>query len=135
MHTPTHDPSTKVYCEDCGKGFATHTSMTRHAQVHLGLTFSCDQCPKQFNMKEKLTQHFRGSHVAGYWSLYGDFHFQWPGRRTHHQEKCDGCKEIKKKETGPCFSRTKMFCLSSKFVYVTAKLLIFQRYHVYCFLS
>ena len=26
-----------------------------------------------------------------------------------------------KKETGPCFSRTKMFCLTSKFVYVTAK--------------
>ena len=35
-------------------------------------------------------------------------------------------KKSKKKETGPCFSRTKMFCLSSKFVYVTAKLLIFR---------
>ena len=58
MHTSTHDPSAKVYCENCGKGFATQHSMARHAQVHLGLTFSCDQCPKQFNMKEKLKRHF-----------------------------------------------------------------------------
>ena len=121
MHTPTHDPSAKVYCENCGKGFATCHSITRHAQVHLGLTFSCDQCPKQFNMKEKLTRYFRGSHGAGYWSLCGDFHFQWPGKCTHHQEICDDCKELKKKETGPCFSRTKTFCLTTKFVYVTAK--------------
>ena len=30
-------------------------------------------------------------------------------------------KNSKKKETGPCFSRTKTFCLTTKFVYVTAK--------------
>ena len=49
--------------------------MTRHAQVHLGLTFSCDQCPKQFNMKEKLIRHFRGSHggVTGHFVVISIF--------------------------------------------------------------
>ena len=56
----------KFTVKTAAKGFATWHSMTRHAQVHLGLTFSCDQCPKQFNMKEKLTRHFRGSHGVGY---------------------------------------------------------------------
>ena len=107
MHTPTHDPSAKVYCENCGKGFATCALMTRHAQLHLGLTFSCDQCPKQFNMKEKLTRHFRGSHGVGYWSLCGDFHFQWPGKCTCYQEKCDDCKEIKKKKLAHAFLEQK----------------------------
>ena len=103
MHTPTHDPNAKVYCETCGKGFATQHSMARYAQVHLGLTFSCEQCPKQFNMKEKLSRHFPGSHGAGYWSLCGDFHFQWPGKRTCHQEKCDDCKEVKKQKLAHAF--------------------------------
>ena len=102
MHTLTRDPNAKVYCENCGKGFATQHSLARHAQVHPGLTFSCDQCPKQFNMKEKLSRHFRGSHGAGYW-LCCDFHFQWPGKCTRHHKKCDDCTVDKKQKLAHAF--------------------------------
>ena len=98
LHTPVHNPASKVYCETCGKGFASDQSLKRHAIIHLDLRFDCSDCEKWYNTKEKLTRHWKGNHGGGYVSLCGTFTFKWPGRHHIHQVDCDDCKEEKKKK-------------------------------------
>ena len=94
-HMPNHDPSLKVPCEECGKGFGTTRSLTRHKKLHLGLEFTCKDCGKVFNAKEKLTRHHRGAHGVGYTSACSAYHYKWPGALKKHETECDDCDYAK----------------------------------------
>ena len=94
-HFPVHDATLKVYCSDCGKGFACNSSLTRHAIVHQNLVFTCSDCPKQYNTKDKLNCHWRGIHGTGYVSRCGEFTFKWTGPRATHEKDCTPCKSKK----------------------------------------
>ena len=53
-HLPVHDAASKQYCDSCGKGFASKSSLCHHAQRHLNLQLPCADCDKIFGTHDGL---------------------------------------------------------------------------------
>ena len=53
-HLPVHDAASKHYCTQCGKGFASKSSLRQHGQIHLNLQIPCPDCIKTFGTDNRL---------------------------------------------------------------------------------
>ena len=53
----------EFHCPECKEMFSSYEKRkTHHSKVHLGTTFSCEECGKSFNNKGLLTRHVRTVH-------------------------------------------------------------------------
>ena len=117
MHTPTHEPSAKVYCENCGKRLCNMAFYDKACTGSPWINFLLWPVSKAVQHERETDQALPRQSWMGYrlvtlwwfplsiaWKMYTPSRKMWWLHRSQ------------KKETGPCFSRTKTFCLTSKFV-------------------
>lgn len=101
-----HEKVRKYLCQTCGYAACTGTILRQHVQaVHVGYSFSCDQCPKKFNLMKRLRKHIETYHSGkpierNHICQYCAMAFAKPGclkrhLRSHTQEtpyQCQFCQ-------------------------------------------
>ncbi|KAK7493787.1 hypothetical protein BaRGS_00014928 [Batillaria attramentaria] len=56
-HMEEHKLSRTIFCEICGKGVKTQSSLQKHKQQHQAKRFQCDVCSKPFTYKCNMQKH------------------------------------------------------------------------------
>ena len=96
-HVGVHSEVLLYGCTTCGKHFTQAESLGQHQEIHSNKTFVCSVCNKVCETQDRYYSHYRGAHGKGCTAKCGK-HYQWPAAWARHQDSCDDCKEIIKKE-------------------------------------
>ncbi|XP_031635836.1 zinc finger protein 878-like [Contarinia nasturtii] len=95
----THEKeSCKTYtCKDCGKVFINYQLYSDHKELHLNLTYKCNQCTSTFFSKRNLVSHIKRLHSGfipkkRFVCSYCQMKFEKANRLTIHLRKHTGEK-------------------------------------------
>jgi len=61
-HEKNHSSVRPYKCKQCGKAFYKKGILIKHEMIHSDQKFICPLCPKEFNRKDKLSEHLKRMH-------------------------------------------------------------------------